>query len=182
MRQLRRRRLLATLSGGLQRTRVNNPVDPARGSSVSLDVAHSSRLIGSSPFSQFTRFIGEGSIYRPVGGSVLALHARGGIVFAPRLVLNGGASNFVPPEQRFYAGGPNDVRGFRRNELGPLVYVVNEADVTEGPGGVAEVQEEDVRIAATGGNTLVVANAEFRVPSPVFSSQVRFAAFVDGGA
>ena len=45
-------------------------------------------------------------------------------IVAPKLQLAGGASNFIPPDQRFYAGGANDVRGFDRNELGPVVYTV----------------------------------------------------------
>ena len=38
-----------------------------------------------------------------------------------------------------------------------------------------------MRVAATGGNSLAVANVELRVPSPVFSSRLRLAAFVDAG-
>jgi outer membrane protein insertion porin family len=38
-----------------------------------------------------------------------------------------------------------------------------------------------VRVAATGGNTLAVANVELRVPSPILSSRLRLAAFVDAG-
>lgn len=176
--QLRRRRLLATFTVGAQRSRVNNPLDPSRGSALSGAITHSSRLTGSSRFAQFTRMVGDAAHYIPVGESVLALHARAGIVLAPQLALSGGRSNFVPPEQRFYAGGPNDVRGFARNELGPLVYVVQEGDTT----GNGAIDETKVRTAATGGNTLIVANAEFRVPSPIFKNQLRFAAFVDGGS
>ena len=36
-------------------------------------------------------------------------------------------------------------------------------------------------VNATGGNTLTVGNVELRVPSPVFGSRVRLAAFVDAG-
>jgi outer membrane protein assembly factor BamA len=36
-------------------------------------------------------------------------------------------------------------------------------------------------VAATGGNTFVLGNIELRVPSPVFSSRLRLAAFVDAG-
>ena len=36
-------------------------------------------------------------------------------------------------------------------------------------------------VAATGGNTLAVGNVELRVPSPVFSTRLRLAAFVDAG-
>jgi hypothetical protein len=40
---------------------------------------------------------------------------------------------------------------------------------------------DSVRVAATGGNTFALGNVELRVPSPVFSSRLRFAAFVDVG-
>lgn len=180
VRELRKRRLIATATLGVQRTRVNNPLDPSRGSAVSLETTHSSKLIGSSEFAQFTRFIGDAAAYREIGSSVLAFHIRGGIVVAPTLVLDGGASNFVPPEQRFYAGGPNDVRGFNRNQLGPLVYVVRES-VLDTAGMVPEVFEDSVRISATGGNTIFVANLEARVPSPILTDRLRFAVFVDAG-
>ncbi len=36
-------------------------------------------------------------------------------------------------------------------------------------------------VAATGGNTLAIGNVELRVPSPVFSSRIRLALFVDAG-
>ena len=82
------------------------------------------------------------------------------------------AGAFIPPDQRFYAGGPNDVRGFERNELGPVIYVV--------PVGFANIPDS-VRVAATGGNVLALGNVELRVPSPIFSSRMRLAAFVDAG-
>ena len=177
VRQLGERRLLATLTLGVQRTRVNNPLDPERGSALSFETTHSSKVIGSSEFAQFTRLVGDAAWYRPVGGAVLGLHARAGLVISPRLSLESGAVNFVPPEQRFYAGGPNDVRGYHRNQLGPLVYVVPEKAIRAD----STFPEDSVRIAATGGNTLLEANAEVRVPAPVFPDRVRLAAFVDGG-
>lgn len=176
--QLRQRRLLATLTASAVRVRVNNPLDPSRGTAATAEVTHSSRLTGSSRFAQFTRFLGDASFYQPVGTSVLALHFRAGMVLAPELSLSGGSANFVPPEQRFYAGGPNDVRGYNRNELGPLVYVVGEEGIDTTTG---DVIRSRVRSAATGGNTLVVANAELRVPSPFFKTRLRLAGFVDAG-
>lgn len=180
--QLRQRRVIATATLGVQRSRVNNPLDPTRGSILSAEVTTSSRLLGSTRFSQFTRAIGDAAWYQPVGGSVLALHARAGAVFAPRLELAGGASNFVPPEHRFYAGGPNDVRGYNRNELGPLVYVISDRALRLGDSGQVVYPEDQIRTAATGGNTLLVGNAELRLPSPVLPTRLRLAAFVDGGA
>lgn len=179
--QLRQRRVISTLSALVQRTRVNNPLDPSRGLALSAEVTHSSKLIGSSEFSQFTRVIGDVAVYRPVlGSSVLALHVRAGAVVAPFVTLGESEGNFIPPEHRFYAGGPNDVRGFNRNELGPLLYVVLESQL-DTTSGTPVVPEDSVRNAATGGNSLIVANAELRIPSPLLRDKLRLALFVDAG-
>ena len=178
--QLRERRRTATLSVLAQRTRVNNPIDPARGLALSAEITHSSKLIGSSELTQFTRVIGDVAVYRPLGGSVLALHLRSGLVVAPQVTLSGGATNFVPPEHRFYAGGPNDVRGFNRNELGPLVYVTLERQL-DSVNGVPRVNEDSVRNAATGGNSLLIGNVELRIPSPIFRDRMRLGVFLDAG-
>ncbi|HEV8195988.1 MAG TPA: BamA/TamA family outer membrane protein, partial [Gemmatimonadales bacterium] len=176
--QLRQRRLLATITAGVQRTRVNIPLDPTRGSVMSLEGTHSSRVIGSSKFTQFTRVVGDAAWYHTIGDVVLSLHARGGMVFAPVVQLQGSSGNFVPPEQRFYAGGANDVRGYHRNELGPIVYVVQQSAIDT----VNNVVPDDsVRIAPTGGNSLASANVEVRAPIGIFKDQLRGALFVDGG-
>ena len=97
----------------------------SRGSSKSLEVTVSSRILGSASFQQFTRLVGDASWYRPLSRDVvLSWRVRGGIIFSPTVDVATQRGNFIPPEQRFYAGGPNDVRGFQRNELGPVVYVV----------------------------------------------------------
>ncbi len=180
--QLRQKRIIATLSALAQRTRVNNPLDPSRGSALSAEISHSSRLIGSSSLSQFTRAIGDAAVYQPFGSMVLALHLRAGMVVSPFVTLGGSAGNFVPPEQRFYAGGPNDVRGYNRNELGPLVYIILESQLgTDTLTGLPFVRDSLVRNAATGGNSLIVANVEVRVPSPFLRDRLRLAAFVDAG-
>jgi outer membrane protein assembly factor BamA len=180
--QLREPRLVATLTALVQRTRVNNPLDPARGLALSAEATHSSRMIGSDPLAQFTRFIGDAAVYQPIGNMVLALHARAGVILAPQVSLAGGVGNFVPPEHRFYAGGPNDVRGFNRNELGPLVYVTLERQLVEDSvTSELRVEEDSVRNAATGGNALLIGNAELRIPSPLFRDRMRLALFLDAG-
>ena len=175
--QLRKRRPLGTLTLGFQRSRVNNLLDPSRGSNLTAEVTHSSKLLGSSRFEEFTRLVVDLAHYVPVGASVLALHARAGMVFSPRLALESDEVNFVPPDQRFYAGGPNDVRGYRRNQLGPLVYVVNQTAIDT----AGNFPEDSVQVAATGGNSIFVANAEIRMPSPVLKDRLRLAFFVDAG-
>jgi outer membrane protein assembly factor BamA len=176
---LRQNRVLATLTGTARFPRVNNPLDPSRGSQKSLEVTVSSRLLGSASFQQFTRLVGDASWYRPLTRTVvLSWRVRGGVIFAPTVDVATQRGNFIPPEQRFYAGGPNDVRGFERNELGPVVYVVASGHVDSTDG---NIDPDRVQVSPTGGNTLAVANVEIRVPSPVFSNRLRLAAYVDAG-
>ena len=179
VRQLRERRFAATLTGTASRQRVNNLLDPSRGSVISLEATISSPLIGSTRFSEFTRLVAEGSWYRPLGGGVvLAARAKGGLIVSPRLRLAAGVANFVPPDQRFYAGGANDVRGYDRNELGPVVYVTPASNI--GTGGTV-TSADSVQTAPIGGNTLVLGNLELRLPSPFLDGRLRWVAFLDGG-
>jgi outer membrane protein insertion porin family len=178
---LKQNRVLATLTANASIPRVNNPIDPSRGSQKSVELTLSSRLLGSASFEQFTRLVAEAAWYRPLARDVvLSWRVRGGAIFAPRVDVATQSGNFIPPEQRFYAGGPNDVRGFDRNELGPVVYVVSQAHL-DSVGGVAHANPDSIQVAATGGNTLAVGNLELRVPSPVLSSRMRLAAFIDAG-
>lgn len=177
--QLSDRRISATLTGSVARQRVNNLLDPTRGSIYSFEATVSAPWLGSTRFSEFTRLVAEGAWYRPLGSDVvLAGRVKGGITFAPRLLLGGVAGNFVPPDQRFYAGGANDVRGFDRNQLGPVVYLTEEANLRADS---SVIDPDLVQVAPTGGNTLALANVELRLPSPVLAGRLRWAVFVDGG-
>ena len=176
--RLREKRLLGLLTGSISRQRVNNILDPTTGSVATLEVAWSARAIGSAAFTEFTRFLAEGAIYRELTeGVVFAARLRGGAVVAPEVALGEEARNFIPPEQRFYAGGADDVRGFVRNELGPVVYVIAGDRVIDD-----QFSEDAVRVVPIGGNTLVLGNMELRFPSPVFGRQFRLAAFADAGS
>lgn len=179
---LRQNRVLATLTALGSFPRVNSQVDPTRGSIASAEVTHSSKYIGSSSLQQFTRFVAGMAWYRPLSRNVvLSWRLRGGFIFSPTLDVAGETGAFIPPEQRFYAGGANDVRGFNRNELGPVVYVVPKSHVDTTTARGRALDPDSVRVAATGGNSLAVANIELRVPSPFLSSRLRLAAFVDAG-
>ncbi|MDQ3137567.1 MAG: BamA/TamA family outer membrane protein [Gemmatimonadota bacterium] len=179
---LRQNRVLATLTATGTLPQVNNTLDPSRGSLASAEITWSSRFLGSSSFQQFVRAVADYSWYRPIARDViLSWRVRGGAIFAPTVDIATQSGNFIPPEQRFYAGGPNDVRGFERNELGPVVYVVPKGEVDTAATQGRDIDPDRVTVAATGGNTLAVGNVELRVPSPVFSSRLRLAAFVDAG-
>lgn len=180
--QLRQRRVLVTLSANATRSRVNNLLNPSRGSIMTADLTISSRYLGSSTLTEFVRIVAEATKYIPVSRRVvLALHAKAGAVVAPDIDFESGRVNFVPPEQRFYAGGANDLRGFGRNELGPQVYVVPR-DALLGDGTIDPTKLSEVRPAATGGNRLGVANVELRFPTPFLGDRFRLGAFVDAGA
>ena len=175
---LRQNRVLGTVTASGSFPRVNSQIDPTRGRIGSLEVTHSSKYIGSSSLQQFTRFVGAMSWYRPLSRNVvLSWRIKGGLIVSPNVDVASGSGAFIPPEQRFYAGGPNDVRGFDRNELGPVVYVIPQSAVSNPD----SINADSVRVAATGGDGLAVANVELRVPSPVLSSRLRLAAFVDAG-
>ena len=179
---LRENRVLAMLTAAGSFPRVNSQIDPTRGSLASLELTYASTIIGSSSLQQFTRFGGSMAWYRPLSRDVvLSWRVKGGAIFSPTLDVASGRGAFIPPEQRFYAGGPNDVRGFDRNELGPVVYVVPQSEVDSAAANGVPIDPDSVRVAATGGNTLAVANIELRVPSPILSSRLRLAAFVDAG-
>jgi outer membrane protein insertion porin family/translocation and assembly module TamA len=85
-----------------------------------------------------------------------------------------------------YGGGPNSVRGYRQNELGPLVYLVDGARVDSIlPGGDTVFVADDtigvIRTSPTGGNAQAIANVELRIRPPFLRQLLQFALFVDGG-
>jgi outer membrane protein assembly factor BamA len=179
---LKRNRVLGTLTGLATVPRINSLIDPSRGSLKSLEVTVSSRFLGSASFQEFVRGVADAAWYRQLTRDVvLSWRVRGGAIFAPEVDVANETGNFIPPEHRFYAGGPNDVRGFERNELGPVVYVVSKAEADTAAANGRPINPDSVQVSATGGNTLAVGNVELRVPSPVFGSRIRLAAFVDAG-
>jgi outer membrane protein assembly factor BamA len=155
--------------------RANAPLDPTSGFVARTGVAWASPALGSEV--RFFRWSGESAHYTEVGQrTVFAAALRMGNFF--RTAALDEIERFLPPEERFYAGGAGSVRGFDRNALGPGVYVTDSVTV-----------ENDVALPArapqfvpTGGTALVVANAELRMPSPLWSELLRLVAFVDAGA
>jgi outer membrane protein insertion porin family len=181
--RLREKRLLGIVTAGVSWPRQNNPLDPTRGHLYAFDVSHSSRFTGSAPLQNFTRISGDAAWYRPLGssGAVLSWHLRGGLTFTPRISLDSASGNFTPPEERFYAGGPNDVRGYDLNELGPVVYVLTKDSLTADDLDSLATGSLRPRFSPTGGNTLAVGQVELRVPAPVWGERLRLAFFVDAG-
>lgn len=174
---LANRRTFAAVTVTAVRDRVDSPLDPTDGSLASVTLVHASRFVGSDAPYEFNRGEFEVAKYLPLGRrSVFAWRVKGGSVLPQRITVSGQSAAFVPPDQRFYAGGPNSVRGFGRNELGPRVYVTDSLDISG-----TDTTFHNVLTAPTGGNTAFVMNAELRLPAPVFGQRMRMGIFVDIG-
>jgi len=178
----------STAGVSLVRERSNSTLDPTRGNRISAELRWASSAIGSDELARYTRAVGQLASYHRIGRkSVLAWRVRVGAIFPPRLSLQGQSVEFVPPAERFYGGGPNSVRGFGQNELGPVVRVLEESDgdivVVEDANGVrTTLTDRRFRTASpTGGNQLYFANVELRGPLPGLSGRLSGALFVDVG-
>src|SRR5438876_4548977 len=98
--------------------------------------------------------------------------------------LQGQGVRYVPPDQRFYGGGPTSVRGYGRNELGPLAYFIryrDSIDVAATQAAAGDTVWRGVTKVPTGGNTAIILNAELRFPSPILAQRIRLGLFVDAG-
>jgi outer membrane protein insertion porin family/translocation and assembly module TamA len=124
---------------------------------------------------------------------VLALRLRAGAVLGRSLNFSDGGG-FVPPQERLYAGGPSSVRGFQQNELGSLVYIARAGEIDtdtlpplSGPDTLYRFKIKPAnsgpeRVVPLGGNSLIVANLEYRLRDPFFFPDLlQYVFFVDGG-
>jgi outer membrane protein assembly factor BamA len=181
---LRDRRKFGAVTITAVRDRVNSILDPSEGSITTATLLHASRFVGSQPPYEFNRGELEVAKYHPLGRrTVFAWRIRGGTILPRNISLAGQNVGYVPPDQRFYGGGPNSVRGYGRNELGPRVYVISDSTATDSVATrlAGEKVFRGVFTAPTGGNTAIILNAELRFPSPILSQRVRLGVFVDAG-
>lgn len=175
---------LAVLSATMTRDNSNNLLSPTRGSVLRFEARHSSPAIFSDRGLTFNKLVGDGSRYLDLGGgNVLAGRVRAGMVVGRNF---GEAAGFIPPQERLYAGGPTTVRGFAQNELGSVIYIASGfVPVALTPADtvfrVADSVRSYRRLVPVGGNTLVVANLELRLRSPVLPELLQWTLFTDGG-
>jgi outer membrane protein insertion porin family len=160
-----------SLTTNVTRDRTDLPVDPTRGTMLRAGLAWAPPWLWSDV--TFLRATAEGSYYRELKpGWVGAASVRLGNFFKTATFAPTG--DFLPPEERFYAGGANTVRGYSRNGMGDVIYVADSI-----------ISEDSVigrRVVPLGGTALSIINAEMRMPSPILARRLRLAVFVDGGA
>jgi len=179
---------LAVLSFAAERGRTDNPVNPSQGTVARLDWRHSSVAVGSESGQGFNVIQGSVAGYHSIAPEwIVAARVRLGILLGS--TFSAVSNDFVPPQERLYGGGPNSVRGFRQNELGPIVYLARGYVAFDSTvaGGAQEtylraspVNDYD-RTVATGGNAALVGNLELRFPSPVLRDLIQLTTFLDVG-
>jgi outer membrane protein insertion porin family len=165
---------------------VNNPLDPTRGERTTVQATVSAQVLGSSESQQFVQLVADRAWYRTLSRqTVLSFRLRAGAMWAPLTTFSdvNQPTNYIPPANRFYAGGPNDVRGYQLNGLGPINYLIDNDSVPVDTTDLLNmpIPPGAVRYSPIGGNMLGVGNVELRLPSPVWGRLFRWVAFVDAG-
>ncbi len=168
--------------------RSDSPLNPTDGFRMTADLTHASTALGSDSLVQFTSGSVEfASYHRVARRSVFSWRIQIAAVGSPLLTdPQGDTYRFLTPDDRLYGGGPNSVRGFSHNELGPIVRVVDTVFAAADSAIVDSLSRDDIaevpiRRSATGGDRLAFANVEYRFPLPLFSGRVFGALFVDAG-
>jgi outer membrane protein insertion porin family len=155
---------------------VNNPVRPRSGKEYSAAFQFSGiggNLRYISPFVAYKSFRSMHYLTpNPSGHNVLALRAQIGYI-------QGFGGDVAPPNQRFYAGGENELRGFDVRGATPYGYVPNRVNIQlTNPDGSCVPRDPNnpqlnqciqvplpvYGIASIGGDTNFTANAEYRIP------------------
>ena len=176
---LRQAHRQAALSLALVRNTSDSPIEPTRGSILSLEVSNASPADGSERLISYNKLVADGTWYTTVHRDwVLAFRLRGGVIRPGIAFVADTGIRYVPPEERFYAGGPASVRGFGRNEMGPLVYVADSVVADTATGAFTPI---NLRISPVGSYAITLANLELRIPAPIWSRRLRLALFVDVG-
>ena len=147
---------------------------------LSLEGRVAAEEIGSDPGIEFAKGLAELASYHPVGGMVFAWRLRWGSIRSPDFRFEQQDVGFIPTEERFYGGGPTTVRGFRQNEMGPVVYVDEVTFLVDSAGQVVDSLPSDTLVSPTGGNAVFIANAELRFPLSL-SGRLAGVLFVDIG-
>jgi outer membrane protein insertion porin family/translocation and assembly module TamA len=177
--------------------RVNQILNPTEGYQANIGLETASSLTASD--FAYRRATGAVAGYAELGNTgILALRGAGGIVTEGeffRLVESAERVGIIHPEKRLYSGGASSVRGYAENRLGPQVLSVRAERLIEARGDLPAVctpqqvfdgvcdandlQPERFTARPTGGDRLLEANLELRIPFDGGRFQV--VTFLDAG-
>ncbi|MFI5229146.1 MAG: outer membrane protein assembly factor [Gemmatimonadales bacterium] len=198
--EVQQRQRLGILSALLQRTRIDNVVAPTTGYNAAFEIRGSApKATGSDTALRFLKETGDLSWYSPLRRNVtFAFRVRGGYIMGGTSALSAIDSTrgapLPPPQERLFAGGADNVRGFGQNQLGPLVYTLDRSAFTIDTVGrsdavgrpdtvvfIAKPGASSRRPIPVGGNALLVLNAELRVRDPFVPELLEYVPFLDAG-
>ena len=155
---------LSTLSANITRDSRDNPLDEHKGMLDSLELDFNTSKLGSSV--DFAKLTGQAAIYRE------KFHH---IIWAGSLRIGLAepfANSYVPLSEAFFSGGGNSLRGFPLDGAGPQRNV----EVCPNGGTGCNVYIK----VPSGGNELLIANVEARIPLPI-KKNLSLVTFYDGG-
>jgi outer membrane protein insertion porin family len=157
---------------------VNNPVNPTSGKSLFLSTSFEGSVIGGNV--NTASEVVEAKYFRP------NYHRRNVIAFRFLEAFETGyGGKVVPPFNRFYLGGEQDLRGFDIRTVSPIVFVPTLTTTSvaysspTGLGGTINVPTLSYQTSFPGGDTQFVLNAEYRIP---LFPHVALSLFGDAGA
>jgi outer membrane protein assembly factor BamA len=155
---------LSTLSATWIRDTRDKPLDASRGFYQTLDLGITPKGLGSN--TNFARFLGQSSYYKPFGKTIWANRITLGLAHSF-------ASSDVPTSERFFSGGETTLRGFPINGAGPQ-RTVPACSNPAVPSTCVNLQ------VPVGGDQLFIFNSEFRFPLGI-KEGLGAAVFYDGG-
>jgi outer membrane protein insertion porin family len=155
---------LSTLSATWIRDTRDKPLDASRGFYETLDLGITPKALGSN--TNFARFLGQGSYYKPFGKTVWANRITLGLV-------KSFAGSDIPTSERFFSGGETTLRGFPINGAGPQ-RTVPACSNPAVPSTCVNLQ------VPVGGGQLFIFNSELRFPLGI-KEGLGAAVFYDGG-
>lgn len=154
---------IASVSGGVTWDKRDDPLNPRAGFLLGTDLKYAFPLLAAD--AHFFKVLSQAGLYRPWGKTRFAFSLRAGFIwnYAPCPDPSGGNCSpnlIIPVPERFFAGGSSTHRAFSLDNLGIAGQTLN----SDGIG--------------VGGNTMLIANAEWRVP---VTGGFQAAFFVDAG-
>ena len=169
----------STITPSLTYNTIDNPQEPSRGKSYYYSMAFTGGPIGGN-VNTITNVV-EWKKFRQMNKrrNVLGLHAQAAYI-------TGYGGKEIPPFNRFYMGGENDLRGYDIRSISPVTFiptqtsqVISYADPTSG-GALRSFTIPVLTYTATlpGGDLQAFGNVEYRIP---IAGPVQAVLFFDGG-
>lgn len=157
---------LSTLSANFTRDTRDDPMNEHRGVFDSVEFDFNSSKLGSNV--DFAKLTGQAAFYKTAFHNVVWANS---IRIGLAQPFN---NSFVPLSQAFFTGGGNSLRGIPLDSAGPQRPVYICPDGTSSCGVTIPFP--------TGGNELLILNAEARIPLFAIKKGLRIVPFYDGGS